>query len=56
MPGIYYRSARCGGNNVGLFEPEGLSNPREIIHVSFVWDAGLIRVMRGSDKLFTKEA
>lgn len=56
MPGIYYRSARCGGNNVGLFEPEGLSNPREIFHVSFVWDAGLIRVMRGSDELFTKEA
>lgn len=45
--GLLYRSARCRGNNVGLFFPEGLSNPRVLCYLSYHFDGDETRIMRG---------
>lgn len=54
--GVYYRSARCDGQNVGLFTPEGLSDPRELFNVAFTWSDDEVIVTRGDSVIMRASA
>lgn len=49
--GLLYKSARCSGNNIGLFSADGLSNARVLCCLTYIFDAAGTRVLRGSSDI-----